>query len=35
MHLSDFTLKYQVKSLKYQCELVPEEVKKTSESIKH
>ena len=30
MHQSDFTFKYLLKSLKYQCKLVPEEVKKTS-----
>ena len=32
MDQSDLTFKYPVKSLKYQCEIVSEEVKKTSES---
>ena len=35
MYLSDFTCKYLVKSLKNQYELVPKEVKKTTESAKH
>ena len=31
MHQSDFTCKYLIKSLNYQCEIFREEVKKTSE----
>ena len=34
MHESNFTCKYPVKSLINQCELVPEKVKKTTESTK-